>query len=56
MKKDKICIDVELNEEPLKKMLEYFEKIDNKVKELSENGVSKRTLNKIIKKCLKINK
>lgn len=55
MKRDKIYIDVELNKEPIKKILDYFERLNDKVKELKENGISKRNINKIIKKCLKLN-
>lgn len=56
MNKNKVYIDIELNEEPIQKMLDYFEKINNNAKELKENGVSKRNINKLIKKCLKFNK
>lgn len=56
MNKNKVYIDIELNEKPVEKMLDYFEKINNNTKELIKNGVSKRNINKIIKKCLKLNK
>lgn len=54
MKKEKIYIDVEIDSEKLESIIEYFEKIDKKAKKLKEDGISKRNINKIIKKCLKI--
>lgn len=53
--REKIYIDVEIDEKKLQKIIDYFQKIDEKAKQLQKDGVSKRNVNRIIKKCIKIN-